>query len=88
MPMAICPARHPKRAECAMPIWPIRSRRWARRASSRVGIAVYNGLLAQRLVRLVPADDPGASKTVMSGFLIRELALRAQSPGGPLGFER
>ena len=38
--------------------------------------AVYNRLLAQRPLRFLLADDPGAGKTIMSGLLIRELVLR------------
>ena len=41
--------------------------------------AVYNRLLAQRPVRFVLADDPGAGKTIMSGLLIRELMLRGDT---------
>ena len=38
--------------------------------------AVYNRLLAQRPLRFLLADDPGAGKTIMSGLLVRELVLR------------
>ena len=38
--------------------------------------AVYDYLLKLARVRFLLADDAGAGKTIMSGLLVRELALR------------
>lgn len=38
--------------------------------------AVYSEMLTRQPLRFLLADDPGAGKTIMSGLLIRELAVR------------
>jgi superfamily II DNA or RNA helicase len=38
--------------------------------------AVYDKMLSHQPLRFLLADDPGAGKTIMSGLLIKELALR------------
>jgi SNF2 family DNA or RNA helicase len=41
--------------------------------------AVYESMLPRQPLRFVPADDPGACKTIMAGLLIRELLMRADA---------
>lgn len=41
--------------------------------------AVYESMLPRQPLRFVLADDPGASKTIMAGLLIRELVMRADA---------
>src|ERR1017187_8864749 len=41
--------------------------------------AVYESMLPRQPLRFVPADDPGAGKTIMAGLYIRELIMRADS---------
>jgi len=38
--------------------------------------AVYEAMLPRQPLRFLPADDPGAGKTIMTGLLIRELIIR------------
>src|SRR3954465_4055606 len=41
--------------------------------------AVYESLLPRQPPRFVPADDPGAGKTIMAGLYTRELIMRADA---------
>src|SRR4030095_5520720 len=38
--------------------------------------AVYESMLPRQPLRFLPADDPGAGKTIMAGLLIKELIVR------------